>query len=133
MKSGMTVVPLRCLHHIKRHHPAATFLSALHFLFHAFWAPPNRDLTTPAGVAAALGAAPEGFEGVGNGAGKAGGEVLFTAEEVGRILEAAGTEEMKGALKATTQEALEKGAFGAPWLWVSDGRGRAEPFFGSDR
>jgi 2-hydroxychromene-2-carboxylate isomerase len=125
----MTVVPLRCLHHIKRHYPPATFLAALHFLFHAFWAPPNQDLTTPAGVAAALRAAPEGFAGA--GAGKGG--LLFTGEEVKRILQAAGTEEMKGVLKATTQEALGKGAFGAPWLWVSDGRGRAEPFFGSDR
>jgi hypothetical protein len=131
MKSGMTVVPLRCLHHIKRHYPASTFLSALHFLFHAFWAPPNRDLTTLEGVGAALADAPEGFEGARNGAGKGG--LLFTADEVKGILEAAGTEEMKGLLKATTQEALGKGAFGAPWLWVSDGRGRAEPFFGSDR
>ncbi|KAG7290419.1 hypothetical protein NEMBOFW57_000419 [Staphylotrichum longicolle] len=42
-------------------------------------------------------------------------------------------EEMKSALKRVTQEALDKGAFGAPWLWVSDGNGGEEPFFGSDR
>lgn len=64
-----------------------------------------------------------------------GGELLllFTEGEVEEVLAAAGTEEMKGLLKRTTQEALEKGAFGAPWLWVSDGRGKEEPFFGSDR
>ncbi|KAH6850330.1 thioredoxin-like protein [Chaetomium sp. MPI-CAGE-AT-0009] len=123
MKAGMTVAPLRCLHYIKRRHARATFLAALHGLFRAFWAPPNKDLTTLAGVAEVLRGVPRG-----------GGEgLLFTEGEVEEVLAAAGTEEMKGLLKATTQEALEKGAFGAPWLWVRDGRGREEPFFGSDR
>lgn len=50
----------------------------------------------------------------------------------------------KEALTATTQEALDRGAFGAPFFWVVrtdndadvDGQGRTvgeEPFFGSDR
>ncbi|KAK3296115.1 thioredoxin-like protein [Chaetomium fimeti] len=125
MKSGMTVAPLRCLHYIKRHHPRATFLAALHHLFQAFWAPPNADLTTLAGVGAALRGVPV--------SGGSSSLLLFTEGEVDEVLAAAGTEEMKGLLKKTTQEALEKGAFGAPWLWVRDGRGREEPFFGSDR
>lgn len=44
----------------------------------------------------------------------------------------------KEELTAKTQEALERGAFGAPFFWVvrDDGRGKTvteEPFFGSDR
>lgn len=46
---------------------------------------------------------------------------------------AATTQEVKDLLTAATGEALERGAFGAPWLWVTDGEGRGEPFFGSDR
>jgi glutathione S-transferase kappa 1 len=40
---------------------------------------------------------------------------------------------MKDLLTATTQEALDRGAFGAPWLWVTNEEGKSEPFFGSDR
>lgn len=58
---------------------------------------------------------------------------LFTGEEVRRIMAAAATDALKQTVKDTTQAALDRGAFGAPWLWVSDGRGRGEPFFGSDR
>lgn len=39
----------------------------------------------------------------------------------------------KGALRANTDEALQRGAYGAPWTWAEDGHGREEPFFGSDR
>ncbi|KAH6627786.1 thioredoxin-like protein [Chaetomium tenue] len=130
MKSGMTVLPLRCLHYIKRRHPRATFLAALHGLFEAFWAPPNGDLTGVEGVRGALrGLSVRGVSRVGGGD----GGLLFTEGEVEEVLAAAETEEMKGLLKRTTQEALEKGAFGAPWLWVRDREGREEPFFGSDR
>ncbi|KAK4158012.1 glutathione S-transferase kappa 1 [Chaetomidium leptoderma] len=137
MKSGMTVVPLRCLHYIKQHHPATTFEAALHHLFHLFWAPPNRDLTTVESVAEALGEVPAvGVFDYGSSRSQAApgdGKLLFTEGEVQGIIAAAGGEEMKTVLKRTTQEALDKGAFGAPWLWVTDGQGKAEPFFGSDR
>lgn len=46
----------------------------------------------------------------------------------------------KEELTAKTQEALERGAFGAPFFWVvktdTEGQGTTveeEPFFGSDR
>jgi 2-hydroxychromene-2-carboxylate isomerase len=44
----------------------------------------------------------------------------------------------KEELTATTQEALDKGAYGAPFFWVgkTDGQGKVvteEAFFGSDR
>ncbi|KAH6624447.1 thioredoxin-like protein [Chaetomium sp. MPI-SDFR-AT-0129] len=126
MKTGMTVAPLRCLHYIKSHYPEPVFLAAFHALFRAFWAPPNLDLTGLEAVKGVLG----GVEGDGNGKG---GKKLFGEGQVREIVEAAGTEEMKGVLKRTTQEALDKGAFGAPWLWVVNGKGEGEPFFGSDR
>jgi glutathione S-transferase kappa 1 len=40
--------------------------------------------------------------------------------------------EVKDALKAKTQEAIDRGAFGAPTLWVTT-RGEPEMYFGSDR
>ncbi len=81
-------------------------------------------------MAKALAEVPAGFAGAGSASG---GEKLFTAGEVAEIVAAAGGEEMKAVLKRVTAEALEKGAFGAPWLWVTPEGGKAEPFFGSDR
>ncbi|GKT88374.1 LOW QUALITY PROTEIN: DSBA-like thioredoxin domain-containing protein [Colletotrichum tofieldiae] len=45
----------------------------------------------------------------------------------------AATQEIKDSVKAKTQEAIERGAFGAPWFWVVNDEGKGEPFFGSDR
>jgi len=58
---------------------------------------------------------------------------LFTTSEVVEILAAAGEQEWKDALTQNTRTALEKGAFGAPWMWVTNSEGKEEPFFGSDR
>jgi 2-hydroxychromene-2-carboxylate isomerase len=55
------------------------------------------------------------------------------ADDVKRIVTAAGADEWKRKLVENTQRALEKGAFGAPWFWVRNARGEEEPFFGSDR
>ena len=64
----------------------------------------------------------------------------FSAAQVGEILTAATTEKKwKEELTAKTKEALERGAFGAPFFWVvktaDDGQNvvAEEPFFGSDR
>ena len=49
-------------------------------------------------------------------------------------MKGAETSEVKEALKKATQEALDRGAFGNPWFWVTRASGgRGEPFFGSDR
>ena len=42
-------------------------------------------------------------------------------------------QEYKDHVKGVVVEALSRGAFGAPWLWVTDSKGRSQPFFGSDR
>lgn len=113
---GHTILPLRTLHYIKRTYPRETFYAVLEHYFKAFWTPPNLNLTQVDVLAKVLGDCGQ-----------------FSAEECEAILVAAKSQEIKDLLLKSTGEALEKGAFGAPWLWVTDGQGRGEPFFGSDR
>lgn len=104
-----------------------------------FWSPPNLDLTLPENVAKALLECPADFDGSTTAAQGSDSEKkkkkkkLFTKEQVEEIMKGTETPQIKEALKNTTQEALDKGAFGNPWIWVTDGEGREEPFFGSDR
>ncbi|KAI1661589.1 thioredoxin-like protein [Daldinia decipiens] len=138
MQAGRTMVPLRALLYIKTHCPAATYLATWRALFHAFWTlhrPPITPETlgqTLAGIPAgtnAAGSSPPEVLGPGDG-----GERLFSAPEVAGILQAEKSAEYKNALRETTQRALDQGAFGAPWLWVTNAAtGESEPFFGSDR
>lgn len=58
---------------------------------------------------------------------------LFTELEAEEIMTAGQESKWKNALKQKTQEALDRGAFGAPWFWVTSATGISEPFFGSDR
>jgi glutathione S-transferase kappa 1 len=59
---------------------------------------------------------------------------VFPSTEVEEILAAAVSPEIKNELTATTARVVnELGAFGCPWFWVTNGEGRSEPFFGSDR
>lgn len=116
-----TMSPLRALLFIKANYPAPVLHAAMLALFRRFWATPHVFLGDDANLAAALAEADAG-----SGRGK-----LFSADDVRRIM--AGREAFKDQLKAETDRALELGAFGAPWLWVTNGAGKAEPFFGSDR
>lgn len=75
-------------------------------IFRAFWAE-SADLGQPDIVAKVLDA--EGLEG-------------------SEVVAAAGSDEIKAALRATTDEAVERGVFGAPTFFVGD-----EMFFGNDR
>lgn len=129
MAVSKTIVPNRALHFIKRHHPPSTFLTALHYLMHLFWSPPNLNLTLPENVAKALLDCPASF--ISSSSPQDG--KLFTKQQVEEIMKGTETAEVKEALKNATQEALDKGAFGNPWFWVTNGKGRGEPFFGSDR
>ncbi len=58
---------------------------------------------------------------------------LFTDREIEDILKATQEKQWKDKLLENTQRVLDQGAFGAPWMWVRNGRGKEEPFFGSDR
>ncbi|RMJ05168.1 hypothetical protein CDV36_014157 [Fusarium kuroshium] len=119
-----TLSPLRALQFIKENYPEPTFLATFRFFFHKLWLPPHVNLAEDANLIAALSEATDELDG---GSGKK----LFTDEDVKRIME--GREGMKEKVKMLTAEAVEKGAFGAPWLWVTNRDGKSEAFFGSDR
>jgi glutathione S-transferase kappa 1 len=57
----------------------------------------------------------------------------MSEEDVGYHISRAGSSEIKGMLKRRTQEAVDAGAFGAPSMLITNGEGKTEFFFGSDR
>ncbi|KAF6837283.1 dsba family oxidoreductase [Colletotrichum plurivorum] len=128
MDRSMTVLPLRALHFIKKHYPHATYLTSWHWLLHCFWEPPNLNVTQLDVLAKALADAPAEYPAPEGAAAK-----LFSEADVKRILEGAASQEIKDSVKARTQEAIDRGAFGAPWFWAVNDKGKGEPFFGSDR
>eukprot|EP00026_Physarum_polycephalum_P017402 Phypoly_transcript_18620.p1 GENE.Phypoly_transcript_18620~~Phypoly_transcript_18620.p1 ORF type:complete len:233 (+),score=36.56 Phypoly_transcript_18620:47-700(+) len=61
-------------------------------------------------------------------------KVGFTKEQVLELINLANSNEIKQKLKETTEEAVERGAFGAPSMfWQKDANSNVEFFFGSDR
>ncbi|KAL7939002.1 thioredoxin-like protein [Trichoderma chlorosporum] len=124
MAVSHTISPLRALHYIKANYPKATFLAAFESMFMALWTPPNVNLIPEENLRAVL-------QGAREKPGKSDSKQLFTEDEVEKIMKSRG--EMKNVLVATTQKAVDRGAFGAPWLWVTNAKGEQEPFFGSDR
>lgn len=124
MAVSHTVSPLRALLYIKANYSQATFLAAFESLFMAFWTPPNVNLIPEENLRAVL-------QGAREKPGKGDSKKLFTEEEVEKIMQSRG--QMKDVLLATTKRAVDQGAFGAPWIWVTNAKGEQEPFFGSDR
>lgn len=57
----------------------------------------------------------------------------FDEKEVEEVMRLMGTKPYKEKLTKNTEEALAKGAFGAPWFWMRNVEGKEEPLFGSDR
>lgn len=57
----------------------------------------------------------------------------FDEAEVKEVMRLMATKEFKDALTANTKKALDLGAFGAPWFWLTNANGEQEPCFGSDR
>ncbi|CAK7224396.1 hypothetical protein SBRCBS47491_005536 [Sporothrix bragantina] len=132
MARSMTVLPLRALHYIQRNFSADAYVTAFHYLFYRFWTPENADLRDPEVLRSVLREAPAGFSGKSSLA-KSGAQPLFTAAQVDAILVGATAQAAKDQLTAATKEATDRGAYGAPWLWVTNDAGVSEPFFGSDR
>ncbi|KAH6610740.1 Dihydrofolate reductase-like protein [Trichoderma cornu-damae] len=124
MAVAHTVSPLRALHYVKANYPRASFLAAVEACFVAFWTPPNVNLIPEENLRAVLLGATEK-------PGQSDGKKLFAEAEVERIMQ--GRSGMKDVLLATTKRAVDQGAFGAPWIWVTNAKGEEEPFFGSDR
>lgn len=120
MSMAMTVSPLRALHYIKANFPRSKFLDVTETLFQNMWTPPHVNLTKDGELVGVLAKATD-----------AQGRLLFTENEVKDIMSS--RPQMKDVLREKTEEAVKLGAFGAPWLWVTNGEGQAEAFFGSDR
>jgi len=129
MAISHTILPLRALHYIKRSYPSK-FETAFHYFFYQFWSPGNLNLTRPENLIKALSEVTVGFKGH---EGQDLETKLFSADEVEAIMGGAASQGMKDALKDATQQVLKHGAFGAPWIWATNEKGKTEPFFGSDR
>lgn len=108
----MSLLPQRALCSVKEKHPTL-FVSAFLDIFEAMWKN-GKDVSVPETLAETL-------------------QTRFSSEETREILSSANSPPFKQRLNDNTKEALDKGAFGAPWFWVRNARGAEEPFFGSDR
>ncbi|KAI0841542.1 thioredoxin-like protein [Hypoxylon sp. FL0890] len=129
MEAGKTQIPLRALHYVKKRYSWGTYITTWHYLFHAFWTL-HQPPITPEALRKALSDVPSDFSPESSEEKRK----LFTASEVEEILRAAASTEYKDVLRQTTETALKLGAFGAPWLWVTnEATKKSEPFFGSDR
>ncbi|KAI1365174.1 hypothetical protein F5Y08DRAFT_187721 [Xylaria arbuscula] len=139
MELGKTVVPIRALTYIKSAFAPDVFTTTFAYFFHAFWTLQKFPVTVPV-LKEVLTEVPLRFHpdflnpsSVPSSTSSSSDEKLFTPEQVAQILEGINTDVIKNELKSRVDEALARGAFGAPWLWVTDAQGRSEPFFGSDQ
>ncbi|RFU26215.1 hypothetical protein B7463_g10113, partial [Scytalidium lignicola] len=112
----LSLLPQRALCYIKANFSNEIFENTLLAIFKSVWIPPHKNITIPALMIEML---------------KETG--LFSEKEVEEIMQAVQQKEWKDKLTANTQKVLDQGAFGAPWFMVTNGKGIAEPFFGSDR
>ncbi|KAJ7492022.1 putative glutathione S-transferase kappa 1 [Mycena latifolia] len=112
----MTLNTQRSLCYIKATFPQSTFEQAWLALFKAMWIPPYANPALPDAVPGVLR-----------------DTKLFSDKEVDEIVAAASQKQWKDCLLENTKKVVDQGAFGAPWMWVRNGQGKEEPFFGSDR
>jgi len=105
--------PQRAMTYIKATTPRDEFETAFEGMWQALWGR-NEQISDPKVLAQVL-------------------SRTFPAERVKSIMTAAASPEYKQKLNESTQTALDRGAFGAPWFWVRNSTGQEEPFFGSDR
>ncbi|CRG87291.1 hypothetical protein PISL3812_04308 [Talaromyces islandicus] len=109
----ISLLPQRCLVYVKKSYPAKynTFFKVC---FESLWLE-HKDISVPTNLRSTI-------------------LKVFDKYQTEEILRAAETPEVKQALMDNTTHAFkELGAFGCPWFLVYDGKGHAEPFFGSDR
>ena len=110
-----TSQPQRALTHIKKSYPAPTLEAAFLACYDTMWNG-QIDISKPEHLATAL------------------GKVFRSEQEVRDVIAAASSPQIKADLSAVTERAVkELGAYGCPWFWVTNGEGKSEPFFGSDR
>lgn len=104
---------MRCMLYIERAFPTEQYEAAFRSLWTCYWGE-HMDISKPDVLAACL-------------------RRTFTDDEVKTILAQGTSPEFKKLLTEQTARVVAKGAFGAPWSLVTDGDGKEEPFFGSDR
>ncbi|KAL4907765.1 hypothetical protein BDW74DRAFT_189199 [Aspergillus multicolor] len=110
----LSLLPQRALTFIKQTCPKAQFEASFRACFESMWYK-HLDISVPENLTIAL-------------------DTVFDKTQVQYVLVGTSKPEIKQALTDTTAKAVkELGAFGCPWFWVHDGKGNAEPFFGSDR
>ncbi|KAK5693655.1 hypothetical protein LTR97_010224 [Elasticomyces elasticus] len=111
----LSLRPQRSLIYTKANYPRDVYETLWLECFRAMWEQ-HLDLSIPANMLTAI-------------------ERSFPdLKDVEPVMKSSDIPEIKKQLTANTEHAFKDcGAFGAPWYWVSDGKGRAEPFFGSDR
>ncbi|KAH7230847.1 DSBA family oxidoreductase [Fusarium solani] len=109
----LSLLPQRCLTVVKTSHPEK-FEALCRECFEALWLN-HKDLSKPENMMTVL-------------------QAVFDTDEAKKVAQGAQSLEVKQKLNDVTSHAVEKlGAFGCPWFWVQNGKGKAEPFFGSDR
>ncbi|KAF2837939.1 glutathione S-transferase kappa 1 [Patellaria atrata CBS 101060] len=108
----LSLLPQRCMTHVKHAFPQI-YASSFGSLWAAMWEE-GLDISKPELMAQTL-------------------RRHFSPIQVEQVMEAAGSKEVKDELLATTRRCVEEGAFGCPWFMVTNGEGKREPFFGSDR
>jgi glutathione S-transferase kappa 1 len=126
----LSITPQRAMIYIKDTFSRERFHTAFLSLWVAMWTEPHIDVSKPELLYKVLtepSPSPSPSITVPSGP-------LFSADEATAIVAAAKDPVYKQALTRNTEEALAKGAFGAPWFVVTkDGEETGEPFFGSDR
>ncbi|VUC32715.1 unnamed protein product [Clonostachys rosea] len=109
----LSLLPQRCLTLVKESYPEQ--YDDLHkACFHALWLD-HKDLSKQENMVAVL-------------------QAVFGTEQATKVLQGSQSPDVKKKLNDVTKHTAETlGAYGCPWFWVHDGKGKAEPFFGSDR
>ncbi|EEH46428.1 uncharacterized protein PADG_02526 [Paracoccidioides brasiliensis Pb18] len=110
----LTILPQRVATYIKANYPRSRFENTF-LLYWTYMFYRHIDLSKPENMIALL------------------REEKYSDAEIETIMKSAQSPEGKQALTDRTKEALDRGAFGAPWFWVRNAEGKEEPFFGSDR
>ncbi|KAK3672018.1 hypothetical protein LTR78_008193 [Recurvomyces mirabilis] len=111
----LSLLPQRCLVYAKANYPREAYENLWRKCFEAMWEQ-HLDLSVPENMHKTIDLA---FDG---------------PKDVQAILASAKDPAIKQQLSTNTEHAFQElGAFGCPWHWVYDEKGKAEPFFGSDR
>ncbi|RAR15435.1 thioredoxin-like protein [Stemphylium lycopersici] len=107
----LSLLPQRAMCYVKEAH-GEQFISIFFDIFAAMWQK-GKDVSKPEVLAEVLGQ-------------------RLKEDEVQDVMTKASSPPYKQRLNDNTKEALDRGAFGCPWIVVRNSKGKEEPFFGSD-